>query len=299
MGEASSSSPLISLLAGAIVGLCTAFIAPFITSFLSERSRKLDLYKTVYPEKFKAASEAMKKMSDLHRAVVTKRDTADPRALRVQATEFVLMANAYDWLLGDAYQKATIEFYEICEELLAEKDPSDITALETRLYEAGQTFSRVLRAQVHLPQFEGLYPPAHDGPLSGRSSRAINLLLLFLIALDAGLSMVALAFPYLWFQLIHGEPYSDPQGLLRRTGAVWAAFTLLQGIAYVKWRVQPYWLVVVAGVRLTELFSDWTYAYFAQQVTWAGRIGLLLAPPANLACGWFLITRFLHRARGH
>ncbi|MGH8057276.1 MAG: hypothetical protein ACREOH_08585 [Candidatus Entotheonellia bacterium] len=125
------------------------------------------------------------------------------------------------------------------------------------------------------------------------STRTINLLLLFLIALDVVLSILALAFPQVWFRLIHDEPYIDPQGLLRRTGAVWAAFTLLQAMAYAKWRQQPYWLVVVAGVRLTELFSDWTYIYFAQQVTWSGRVGLLIAPPANLAMGWFLMKSFL------
>lgn len=125
------------------------------------------------------------------------------------------------------------------------------------------------------------------------STRTINLLLLFLIALDVVLSILALAFPQVWFRLIHDEPYIDPQGLLRRTGAVWAAFTLLQAMAYAKWRQRPYWLVVVAGVRLTELFSDWTYVYFAQQVTWSGRVGLLIAPPANLAMGWFLIKSFL------
>jgi hypothetical protein len=91
------------------------------------------------------------------------------------------------------------------------------------------------------------------------SPLAINVLLLFLIVLDAVLSILAIAFPQAWFRLIHDQPYIDPQGLLRRTGAVWAAFTLLQAMAYAKWRARPDWLVVVAGVRLTELFSDWTY----------------------------------------
>lgn len=125
------------------------------------------------------------------------------------------------------------------------------------------------------------------------SPHAIKLLLLFLIVLDVILSILAIAFPGIWFRLIHDQPYIDPQGLLRRTGAVWAAFTLLQAMAYVRWQERPYWLVLVAGVRLTELFSDWTYAYAAQQVTWAGRVGLLISPPANLVMGWFLIKSFL------
>ena len=55
--------------------------------------------------------------------------------------------------------------------------------------------------------------------------RAINRLLLFLIALDAALSVLAIALPDIWFRLIHDQPYIDPQGLLRRARAVWAAFT--------------------------------------------------------------------------
>jgi hypothetical protein len=122
---------------------------------------------------------------------------------------------------------------------------------------------------------------------------AINLLLLFLIVLDVVLSILVLLLPNIWFKIFHDQPYIDPQGLLRRTGAVWAAFTVLQIIAYVQWQEQHYWLVLIAGVRLTELFSDWTYLYFAQHTTWAGRISLLTAPPANLVMGWFLIESFL------
>jgi hypothetical protein len=125
------------------------------------------------------------------------------------------------------------------------------------------------------------------------STFVINFLLFFLVALDVVLSILAILFPATWFKIFHHQPYIDPQGLLRRTGAVWVAFTLLQFIAFVRWQEQPYWLVLVAGVRLTELFSDWTYLYFSQNTTWSGRIGLFIAPPANLAIGWFLIQSFL------
>jgi hypothetical protein len=122
----------------------------------------------------------------------------------------------------------------------------------------------------------------------------INLLLIVLIVLDVILSVLALLLPSRWFQLFHNQPYVDPQGLLRRTGAVWVAFTLLQVIALMKWPEQPYWLVLIAGVRLTELFSDWVYVLFAQSMTRAGRISLLVAPPANFVIGCFFIQSFLH-----
>jgi hypothetical protein len=131
------------------------------------------------------------------------------------------------------------------------------------------------------------------------SSFIINILLIFLIILDVVLSILALLLPSTWFKIFHNQSYTDPQGLLRRTGAVWVAFTLLQFIAYMKWQEQYYWLVLIAGVRLTELFSDWTYLYFAQNITRVGRISLWIAPPANLVMGWFFIQSFLKLTTGN
>ncbi len=122
----------------------------------------------------------------------------------------------------------------------------------------------------------------------------INILLVFLVVLDVVLATLAFFFPEFWFRTIHNAPEVDPQGLLQRTGAVWAAFTLFQLIALLKWQRQPYWLIIVAGIRLTEVFSDWTYLYFAQDITQLGRLGLFIAPPGNLLFSWFLIRSFLH-----
>ena len=110
MGDTATSSAMVPWISAMIGGLCTAFIAPFITSFLSERSRKLDLYKTVYPEKFKAAREVMEKMSGLYVAVITKRATVDAETLIAQVTDFGLTAAFYDWLLGNVYKGAATTF---------------------------------------------------------------------------------------------------------------------------------------------------------------------------------------------
>jgi len=115
-----------------------------------------------------------------------------------------------------------------------------------------------------------------------------NLLLAGLVVLDIVLSGTCLFFPDLWFRWFHGAPYVDPQGLLRRTGAVWAAFTFLQFIALIRWQRYPHWLVLVAGVRLTDI-SDWTYLFFCSNITWFGRMALFISPPANLALGWILL----------
>ncbi|HKR11630.1 MAG TPA: hypothetical protein VJT15_06220 [Pyrinomonadaceae bacterium] len=127
--------------------------------------------------------------------------------------------------------------------------------------------------------------------ISSQLRTFIYVLLAFLVILDIVLSVVALCFPDTWFMTFHGVPYDnlDAQGLLKRTGAIWVAFTLLQLIAFFRWEKEPWWLVLIAGVRWTELFSDWTYLYVADTITTMGKIGLLIAPPGNLVFGWILI----------
>lgn len=127
--------------------------------------------------------------------------------------------------------------------------------------------------------------------------RQVNALLLGLVVLDVVLSTVALAFPDQWFAFMHDLPYIDPAGLLRRTGAVWAAFVLLQVLALVRWQKQPYWLALIAGVRLTELFSDWVTIFVAKRMTVLGTILLAISPPANLAFGLILIATYHQRVR--
>jgi hypothetical protein len=120
----------------------------------------------------------------------------------------------------------------------------------------------------------------------------VNAFLVALVVLDIVLATLAIAFPATWTEAMHGLPYIDPAGLLRRTGALWVAFVVLQAIALVRWPRQQYWLPLVAGVRLTELFSDWVTIVAAQQMTTLGTVGLLIAPPANLLFGLILISTY-------
>lgn len=128
--------------------------------------------------------------------------------------------------------------------------------------------------------------------ISKRLRTSIYVLLVFLVILDIVLSTTCLLYPEKWFKMFHDAPYIDPQGLLKRTGAVWAAFTVLQLIAVFKWEKQPWWLVLIAGVRLTEIFSDWLYIYVSQSITTFGWIGLFVSPPSNLLFGWFLVHAY-------
>jgi hypothetical protein len=126
----------------------------------------------------------------------------------------------------------------------------------------------------------------------------VYVLLIYLVLLDAILSTTAAFFPEVWFKVFHGAEYVDPQGLCRRTGAVWAAFTLLQIIALFRWEKEPWWLVLIAGVRLTEIFSDWTYIYVSRSLTLFGFLGLFISPPGNLAIGWFFVWVYLRIMKG-
>ncbi len=123
--------------------------------------------------------------------------------------------------------------------------------------------------------------------------KAINGLLLFLVLLDLVLFSICLFFPAQWVKLMHGIDSEDTLGLIRRLGAVWLGFFIFQTIALFYWRTHSWWLVLVAGIRLTESFSDWIYWYFSDHHTWFGHFGLLIAPPGNWLFAFILIKTFL------
>jgi hypothetical protein len=133
--------------------------------------------------------------------------------------------------------------------------------------------------------------------MSTRWIRVITGLLILLTLLDLGYAMTVFASPSFWLEQVHGVDYGDPAGLLRRTAALWAAFALLQGIAVFRWRFHPHWLMLVAGVRLTELFADWIYLGFAEDVSTTSSILLALSPVLNLACAFVFYFGYF-KARG-
>ena len=120
----------------------------------------------------------------------------------------------------------------------------------------------------------------------------INALLIALIILDATITIVAFFFPEFWFELFHGALYVDPQGFLRRCAANWAAFALLQSIALFKWKKKPYWLAIVAGVRFSDMFTDWTYLWFCTGITNFGRISLFVISPLNVLLGIYFLNAY-------
>ncbi len=125
------------------------------------------------------------------------------------------------------------------------------------------------------------------------NKKILNVILVVFTILDLTYSVICFAFPEFWFSGLHSAAYVDPQGLLRRTGAVWAAFAIFHFIAIFKWQKHAYWLAIIAGMRFSELFADWTYLYFAESVSFVGRIGLLITPPVNFLVCLYLLKSYL------
>ncbi len=120
----------------------------------------------------------------------------------------------------------------------------------------------------------------------------INSLLFFLVILDLWLSVNCLLFPARWTELIHGISYNDSFGFIRRMGAVWLAFFLFQSIALLFWQKYSHLLVLTAGIRFTEIFSDWFYLYYAEHLTWFGYAALFISPLSNILFGIIFIKAF-------
>ena len=100
---------------------------------------------------------------------------------------------------------------------------------------------------------------------------------------DTGLFLMAWLLPDVWFRIFHNVPPASLDiALLRRSAGQWAAFALAQGIALCCWRKKPIWLVMVAGVRFSDLFTDISYILAVPSLTTAGWACLLPPPLLNL-----------------
>ncbi len=120
----------------------------------------------------------------------------------------------------------------------------------------------------------------------------IDLLLGSLVAFDLVLSLWGFLLPELWFRVWHGADYVDPQALLPRCAANWTAFLILQASALVAWRRAPWWLAVVAGVRLSDVFTDLTVSVMAESVPVHTRILFPLMGVGNLLLGLALLRLY-------
>lgn len=135
--------------------------------------------------------------------------------------------------------------------------------------------------------------------MSAARGRLVDAVLWSLVVFDLLVAVGAFLLPQLWFRILHDAEFVDPQGLLRRTGAIWVAFAVLQILALPRWRSASHWLLLVTGIRLSEMFADWTYLAFARfggSITPFGTVALLVTLPANLLICWFLFATWRRMA---
>lgn len=113
------------------------------------------------------------------------------------------------------------------------------------------------------------------------------------ILIDVVLCGMTWVAPDLWFETLHGAP-ADPAQLafLRRCGAHWAAFAVFQLVALLRWRSGLYWLLLAAGMRLSDLLTDLTYLASSATLTPSGTISLLAPFWLNLGMALILIYAF-------
>jgi hypothetical protein len=109
---------------------------------------------------------------------------------------------------------------------------------------------------------------------------------------DSLLFIISWIAPDLWFRLFH---QAIPTGLdvafLRRSAGQWAAFALAQAITLWRWKKQPTWLAIEAGVRFSDLFTDISYVIVtARSLTKLGW-ALLLPPPLLNLIGVVIMLR--------
>ena len=127
------------------------------------------------------------------------------------------------------------------------------------------------------------------------------LILVFLWAAlveDTLLVVMAWLAPDLWFRVFHAStPGSLDVAFLRRSAGQWAAFALAQAIALGRWRRDPVWLAIAAGVRFSDLFTDLAYVASVPYLT---RIGwaLLLPPPILNLVGVVILLRAYRQSAG-
>jgi len=97
--------------------------------------------------------------------------------------------------------------------------------------------------------------------------------------------------PDVWFQAFHGVTAKGLEtAFLRRSGGQWAAFSLAQAITLWRWRKNPVWLAVEAGVRFSDLFTDISYVVTVPSLTILGWV-FLLPPPVLKFIGVVIILR--------
>jgi hypothetical protein len=114
---------------------------------------------------------------------------------------------------------------------------------------------------------------------------------------DTVIFVLAWVAPEIWFRLFHdGVGAGLEHALLQRSAGQWAAFALAHAITLWRWRKDPVWLAVSAGIRFSDLFTDVSYIVAVPSLTTLGWI-LLVPPPFLNLVGVVILLRGYRQAR--
>lgn len=120
--------------------------------------------------------------------------------------------------------------------------------------------------------------------------RFVEPVLIAAVLVDVLLPAGVFLTPHLWFSLLHGTAdQPDQHAFLWRCGANWIGFATVQIVALSRWKLDPRWLAVVAGVRFSDVLTDWTYLA-ASHTTPLGTALLAVPGFLNLGMGIFLLA---------
>jgi len=153
-------------LIGAIIG---ALLSPTITFWLNDKTRKIDLYKSVYPIRLEAARALMEQASVLFHKVHGSRcgttrlppevEEAEWNSLEEDVKKLESMAWSSEWLLGIAVKNATADFVSNCYSKIRPSWEEE-DGLETQAYgPAYRALGEVVGRQIHLPELQQAVEP--------------------------------------------------------------------------------------------------------------------------------------------
>jgi len=129
---------------------------------------------------------------------------------------------------------------------------------------------------------------------------AVDGVIVAAILIDIVLSGMTWVAPQMWFETLHGATgdQSAFYPFLRRCGAHWAAFAIFQIVALVRWRRGLHWLLLVAGMRMSDLFTDLTYLIESRTLaSGSAYAGLILPFFLNLGMAVLLVLAWKEALR--
>lgn len=117
-----------------------------------------------------------------------------------------------------------------------------------------------------------------------------RIIALVLFVFDLALAACSAVWPEVYLSIVHPELAEPQTELLRRSGGMWLAFSVVALIAATCNKdMRARWFMVLGWFRLIEVPADLLYGLTATGTGEYGQLLILGAPPLNLAIGGYLV----------